>query len=191
MLIIAIGMMTSTKQLLGRLIALPDEHAFEDLYRHYFVRLYRFCFSIIHIKEPAEEIIHDVFMSLWKKRLMLHEIDNLDVYLYVSVKNLSLNYLRDNHFSHTVDIEQACNNYIQFHADPEALLVSAEMIKAVLAAIEQLPPRCKLIFKLVKEDGLKYKEVSRLLGLSVKTVEAQLAIALKKIASALKLQEAG
>ncbi|HTI11647.1 MAG TPA: RNA polymerase sigma-70 factor [Puia sp.] len=184
-------MKTSTKHLLGRVIALPDEHAFEDLYRHYFVRLYRFCFSIIHLKEPAEEIIHDVFMNLWKKRLTLGEIDNLDVYLYVAVKNLSLNYLRDNHFPPTVDIEQSCNNYIQFHADPEALLVSAEVVRAVLAAIDQLPPRCKLIFKLIKEDGLKYKEVAELLGLSVKTVEAQLAIALKKIAAVLKMQEAG
>ena len=180
-------METSTKNLLGRLIALTDEHAFEDLYRHYFVRLFRFCFSIVHVKEPAEEIIHDVFMNLWKKRASLSEIGDLDVYLYVAVKNLSLNYLRDNHFSHTVDIEQHCNNYIQFHADPEALLVSAESVNAVLAADDQLPPRCKLIFKLIKEDGLKYKNVAELLGLSVKTVEAQLAIALKKIAASLKL----
>ncbi len=178
-------METSTKNLLGRLIALTDEHAFEDLYRHYFVRLYRFCFSIVHVKEPAEEIIHDVFMNLWKKRASLSEIGDLDVYLYVAVKNLSLNYLRDNS-SHTVDIEQHCNNYIQFHADPEALLVSTETVNAVLAAIDQLPPRCKLIFKLVKEDGLKYKDVAALLGLSVKTIEAQLSIALKKIAASLK-----
>jgi RNA polymerase sigma-70 factor (ECF subfamily) len=182
-------METSTKNLLGRLIALTDEHAFEDLYRHYFVRLYRFCFSIIHVKEPAEEIIHDVFINLWKKRASLSEIENLDVYLYVSVKNLSLNYLRDNHFPHTLDIEQHCHHYIQFQADPEALLVSAETVKAVLAAIDQLPPRCKLIFKLIREDGLKYKDVAELLALSVKTVEAQLAIALKKIAAILRLQE--
>jgi len=170
-------------------ITFTDEHAFEDLYRHYFARLYRFCFSIVHVKEPAEEIIHDVFMNLWKKRDSLPEIDNLDVYLYVAVKNYSLNYLRDNHFLHTVDIEQHCSNYIQFHADPEALLVSTETVKAVLAVIDQLPPRCKLIFKLIKEDGLKQKDVAELLGLSIKTVEAQLGIALKKIAAALKLQE--
>jgi RNA polymerase sigma-70 factor (ECF subfamily) len=130
-------------------------------------------------------------MNLWKKRDALPEIDNLDVYLYVSVKNYSLNYLRDNHFLHTVDIEQYCSNYIQFHADPEALLVSAETVKAVLVVIDQLPPRCKLIFKLIKEDGLKYKDVAELLGLSIKTVEAQLAIALKKIAASMKLQETG
>lgn len=182
-------METSTKNLLGRLIALTDEHAFEDLYRHYFVRLYRFCFSIVHVKEPAEEIIHDVFMNLWKKKASLPEIDNLDVYLYVAVKNLSLNYLRDNHFLHTVDIEQHCSNYIQFHADPEALLVSTETVKAVLSVIDQLPPRCKLIFKLIKEDRLKQKDVAELLGLSIKTVEAQLAIALKKIAASLRVHE--
>ena len=81
-----------------------------------------------------------------------------------------------------MDIEVHCDRYIQFHADPETLLVSAEKVTKILLAIDQLPPRCKLIFKLIKEDGLRYKDVAKLLDLSVKTVEAQLAIAIKKIA---------
>lgn len=160
----------------------PDTLAFADIYRHYFVRLFRFCYSIVHVKEPAEEIVHDVFMNLWKRREAFSAIENLDVYLYVSVKNLSLNYLRNKRPTVSMDIEVHCDRYIQFHADPETLLVSAEKVKKILLAIDQLPPRCKLIFKLIKEDGLRYKDVAKLLDLSVKTVEAQLAIAIKKIA---------
>jgi len=178
-------MQTITKEV-GKIVEFNDEHAFEEMYRHYFIRLYRFCFSIVHVKEPAEEIVNDVFMNLWKKRTTLSGIDNLDVYLYVSVKNLSLNYLRNDHFPHKVDIEKLCNNYIQFGADPESLMVSSEAIKKVLSAIDRLPPRCKLIFKFIREDGLKYKDVAKLLDLSVKTVEAQLAIAVKKIARVLQ-----
>jgi len=174
-------METITKNLTGKGIPINDVHAFEDLYRQYFVRLYRFCFSILHVKEPAEEIVNDVFMNLWKRRAVLSEIGSLEAYLYVSVKNLSLNYLRDDHFTHTVEIEERCNNYIQFNADPETLMMSAEAVNRLRCAIERLPPRCKLIFSLVKESGLKYKDVAILLGLSVKTVEAQMTIALRRI----------
>ena len=164
---------------------LNDELAFEECYRQYCVRLYRFCFSLVHLKEPAEEIVHDVFMNLWKKRKEVSPIRNLKVYLYVSVKNLSLNYLRDNHAYRTVDIAERSQDHIQFNADPETLLVRSETARKLNDAIAALPPRCKLIFKLVKEDGLKYKDVALLLDVSVKTVEAQLAIAMKKILHAI------
>src|SRR5882762_9239095 len=126
--------------------AFNDEQSFEECYRQYFVRLYRFCFSIVHLKEPAEEIVHDVFLNLWKKREEVVPIRNLEVYLYVSVKNLSLNYLRDNHAHRTVDIAERSHEYIQFDADPETLLIRSETVEGLKAAINTLPPRCKLIF---------------------------------------------
>lgn len=169
-------------------VTLNDELAFEQLYRQHFIRLFRFCFSILHQKEAAEEIVNDVFLNLWKQRNRLPEIENLDLYLYVSVKNLSLNCLRNNHFTHTIDIESLCNDHIHFAPDPETLMVSSENIKKIITAIDELPPRCKLIFKLIKEDGLRYKDVADLLNLSVKTVEAQLAIAIKKIAASYQTQ---
>jgi len=168
-----------------KITALNDVQAFEECYRQYFVRLYRFCFSIVHQKQPAEDIVHDVFMQLWKKREGSPSIRNLEVYLYVSVKNLSLNYLRNT--SHRiVDIAERSHEYIQFNADPETLLIHSEAVKKMNAAIRTLPPRCKLIFKLIKEDGLKYKDVATLLDLSIKTVEGQLAIAMRKLTRAME-----
>ena len=64
---------------------------------------------------------------------------------------------------------------------PEQIFISSEMLRQINAAIDSLPPKCKLIFLLVKEGNLKYREVAELLNLSVKTVEAQMSIALKKI----------
>jgi RNA polymerase sigma factor (sigma-70 family) len=66
--------------------------------------------------------------------------------------------------------------------DPEKLMLTEEMMRQIKKAINDLPPRCRLIFKLIKEDGLKYREVAELLQLSVKTVEAQMAIALRRLA---------
>ncbi|MBS1604533.1 MAG: RNA polymerase sigma-70 factor [Bacteroidetes bacterium] len=163
-----------------------DQHAFEAIYRQYFIRLFRFCYAIVHEKGPAEEIANDVFLSIWKKRDSLTAIDNLEVYLYISAKNHCLNYLRSHRHPQPIDIEALSDEALQFQADPESLLIRTETMKSVVAAIDRLPPRCKLIFKLIKEDGLKYKDVAKLLDLSVKTVEAQLTIAIRKIAQALR-----
>src|SRR5580692_3733188 len=176
----------TTKHLISYRVETAGEAALEALYRMYFVRLFRFCFSIIHQKESAEEIVNDVFLKLWENRDRRPAIDNPRLYLYVSVKNRSLNYLRDNAGVHTVEISERCADYVRFDTNPETILLDAEGLRRIRTAIDELPSRCKLIFSLVKEDGLKYKDVALLLGLSVKTVEAQLAIALRKIAAALQ-----
>lgn len=69
---------------------------------------------------------------------------------------------------------------------PEELMITSEMYRKIQEQVEALPPRCKMIFKLIREDGLKYKEVSDILHISVNTIDAQIAIAIKKIAIALK-----
>jgi len=168
-----------------KITTLNDVAGFEECYRKYYTRLYRFCFSIVHQKQPAEDIVHDVFMQLWKKRERSPSIRNLEVYLYVSVKNLSLNHLR-NTSTRIVDIAERSHEYIQFNVDPETLLIHSEAVKKMNVAIRSLPPRCKLIFKLIKEDGLKYKDVATLLDLSIKTVEGQLAIAMRKLVQAME-----
>jgi RNA polymerase sigma-70 factor (family 1) len=180
-------METTTKNLISYPAKTAGEAAFEALYRLYFVRLFRFCFSIIHQKESAEEIVNDVFLKLWENRDRGPAIDNPRLYLYVSVKNRSLNYLRDSAAAHTIEISERCDDYIRFDINPETILLGAEGLRRIRAAIDGLPPRCKLIFSLIKEDGLKYKEVARLLDLSVKTVESQLATALRKISASLSI----
>ena len=170
-----------------KLISVPAETngplAFEELYKAYFIRLLRFCYSIIHQKEAAEEIVNDVFLKLWERSKNTPDITNPELYLYIAVKNRSLNYLRDHANLATVELSERCDPYIRFDTNPETLLLDAEALHRLRTAINQLPPRCKLIFTLIKEDRLKYKDVARLLDLSVKTVEAQLAIALRKLAT--------
>lgn len=161
-----------------------DVASFKMIYRHYFPKLFRFCMAITHTKELAEEIVDDVFMNLWEKRSHLHKIENPDVYLYVAVKNKSLDYLSKNRLRETVDISTISNDYLIFNIDPEQLMITEEMKKRIYQAIDQLPPRCKHIFSLIKEDGLKYKDVASIMNLSVKTVEAQMAIAMKKLMTA-------
>jgi len=176
----------ATIQVLAGRVATGDEDAYRQLFRLFYKPLGKFAFTIVKSIEQAEEIASDVFVNVWKNRERLLEIASLKVYLYVAAKNLSLNYLnrqRLEHFSlDELEVEMTAQD-----KSPEQLMISGEMAKKITEAVNNLPPRCKIIFKLVREDGLKYKEVARILDISVNTVDVQMAIASKKISESLKL----
>jgi RNA polymerase sigma-70 factor (ECF subfamily) len=87
-----------------------------------------------------------------------------------------------------VSIEHLNLDFASNTLNPEQLMITAEMVRRINSAINSLPPRCKLVFKLVKEDGLPYKEVADILDISIKTIDNQLAIALRKISEAINLK---
>lgn len=151
------------------------------MFRYYSPRLNQFAYSIIKIKEAADEIVDDVFVKLWKQRENATAITNIRVYLYVAVKNSSLNYLSSK--AHRQITEPFNHLDIELGHDqaPDQRMISAELQARITAAVESLPPRCKMIFKLVREDGLRYKDVAEILNLTVNTVDAQMVIALKRI----------
>jgi RNA polymerase sigma-70 factor (ECF subfamily) len=171
-------------------IADNDESAFTQLYIHFCKKLIHFSVSLVRSKEISEELVEDVFVKLWARRSHITDIDNLTVYLYVAVKNRSLNALSQK----AKELVAASFDYLntsidEFATDPYDLLITSEMMLRMHQAIESLPPRCKMIFKLVREDGLKYKEVSDILNISVNTIDAQMAIAVKKICTALQIKK--
>lgn len=173
-------------EILLQKIQYGDQASFREFYELQYFKLYQFAYSFVHSKEVSEEIVNDVFLGLWQKRDTLDTIRNIQVYLYVSVKNASLNFLRKNNLQVPVSMDDLCVDHFPLVPDPELLLSRRELQNQVREAIEQLPPRCRLVFKLVKEDGLSYKEVAAILDLSVKTVDSQLCLALKKLAAILQ-----
>lgn len=163
-----------------------DALAFKELFLLYHPRLIQFSYSVTHSKVQAEEIVSDVFTKIWLKRKTLIKIKNLHLYLYISTKNLSINYLVKEKKEKTFSLDEAVVEFRNFYFDPEQILLSVEMQRRIHFAILQLPPQCQLIFKLIKEDELKYREVAQLLNLSLKTVENQMTIALRKIAASIE-----
>ena len=130
----------------------------------------------------AEELVSDVFFALWENRKQLVEITNFDAYIYRIAKFRVLKYLRDNK-TLTVDLDEVPIELFAFtETTPEDDYISRELIDALNEAIEQLPTKSKLAFKLVREDGMKYKDAAEHLGISVKTLESQLTYSMKKIA---------
>jgi len=162
-----------------------DQQAFGKLYMAFFHPLLQFADSIIKDRQLAEEIVSDVFIRIWQNRKSIHTIDNLKLYLYISTKNTALNYLSRHFRKETISIDEISINAAQVSYNPEQLLITSEAVKKIETAINNLPPRCRLIFRLVKNDGLKYNDIAELLNISVKTIDAQMAIAVKRISSSI------
>jgi RNA polymerase sigma-70 factor (family 1) len=173
-----------------RIALSEDMKAYKELYLLMFDSLFQFCYSFVKSEQVAQELVSDVFIKLWKIRSQLTAIDNLKPYLFGITKNFSLSYLAraSKNLSiqlSDIDLDQIdIESLIEFKS-PEDLYITKETTKNIIQTIRELPPQCQIIFSLVKIDGLKYKEVAKLLDISVFTVRNQVAIATKKIENAL------
>ncbi|SFV32241.1 RNA polymerase sigma-70 factor [Thermoflavifilum thermophilum] len=174
-----------------QIAALDDQQAYRKLFDALAGPLIRWSQVYVKQYEVAEEIVSDVFMWMWQQRSRLGSIRQVRLYLYQAVKNRSLNYLRTVHgrteFEDITSFEGTVIPAIQFVADdPEQILLNNELRRHMEKAIASLPARCRLIFRLVKDDGMHYKEVAELLQISVKTVETQMGIAFRRLAEAIQ-----
>jgi len=170
---------------LQQVVALhSDQQAYNKLFLYFYSSLKEFACSFLKSKQLADEVVSDVFIKIWQKRATLHTIQNLKLYLFTSTRNTALNYLKKEGLQKPLP-EDYWVELRSIYFNPEHLLITEEMIEKIHAAIQQLPARCRLIFKLVKEEELKYREVAGLLDISVKTVENQMTLALKKIGNAI------
>lgn len=169
-------------------IASGSQKALKMLYDELGDKLLELAIAIVSSRELAEEIVEDVFMKIWKKRERFGNISDPKWYLYVTTRNISLNYLKKYRRFSWLDVEEINTPQLTVDATPEDLMITSEVMNKINGAINDLPPQCRLIFKLVKEDGLKYREAAVLLNISEKTVENQIGIALKKLHAALDIR---
>jgi len=181
---------TKTNDLLRRIVEDDDMQAFSGLYELMHKSLFDFALSIVKHREPAEEIAADVFIRLWERRQTIRNtmVRSCRLYLFMCIKNAALNYLRANKQIGYLRLEQVSLVEWKLEASPEDLLITAEMAGRLNRAVSELPVKCGIIFRLVKEEELSYKEVAQLLEVSVKTVENQIGIALKKIRQAISFK---
>lgn len=162
-------------------IVYNDQQAFTELFRHFYDRLFHFCVQYVHSHEAAEEIVSDVFVKIWNRRSDLNTVQNLEVYLFVAVKNYSINYLQQYSSFRIVEIEGTNSAKLVNTIDPERELEWKEILFKLDQVVNTLPEQCRKIFKLVKEEGFKYKEVAEILNISPRTVETQLARAMRRL----------
>lgn len=165
-------------------------HAFNELFLIYYKRLVLFANQYVKNYEAAEELTAGVFVKLWQKRHTLNQLDKPEVYLYVSVKNAALNYLRSTKKLALLSVDEPTETAFINHIPAgrqSSDLDQKELRLKLREAIEALPEQRRLIFKLIKEDGLKCREVAEILNLSTRTVESQLYKAVKFLADRLSV----
>jgi len=167
---------------------------FSEIYIAYYSKLLRFATDFVVNKEDAENVIQDIFVGLWERKESLENIENTNAYLFKLTKNRCLDYLKhkiseEKYVSNTqFSYEQAFALKLQSLENFDVDIASEEkMEKIIIDAIHTLPKKCREIFLLNRYEGLKYKEISEQLGLSVNTVETQMGIALKKLREKLKI----
>lgn len=167
-------------------VSLTDSQvAFKSLYLAYFQKLMRFVSLYLSSTEEVEEIVSDTFLAVWNNRKNLSDISNFSAYIYTIARNKIISHYRSQQPRTIELVQNSIDLFAHTDTTPEDNLIRREDIERLNAAIDSLPYKCKMTFKLIREDNLKYKEVATLLDISVKTVEAHLATAIRKLREAL------
>lgn len=158
-----------------------NQKAFKDLYCLFFARLFNFAILYVHKKEIAEELVNDVMVKVWNRRQTITNIQNFETYLFVAIRNHSLNHLSTYSSYHiAIEPEGQQAKVINLN-DPQKELEWKEISFQLDKTIDTLPDQCRTVFKLIREDGLRYKQVAEILNISPRTVETQLFRAIKKL----------
>lgn len=161
-----------------------DEKAFAELFNRHWRKAHMMAYSKVHNKHVTEEIVQDLFITLWDKRASL-SIQNISSYFYTSIKNKSLNYIescvvRKKYWEHyktfAPQSEESTDNIIEYN----------ELLEAIEQGMEHLPKKTKRIFQLNRLEGRSISEIAKLLNLSEKAIEYHLTISLKQLRLHLK-----
>jgi RNA polymerase sigma-70 factor (ECF subfamily) len=158
-----------------RLMAKGDEQAFEQLFRSWYARLVVYACNYLTDRQEAENIVQMVFIKLWEKHREL-KIESLKGYLTAAVRNGCINELKRHRYHLSMD-EQF---NIEAPGDEDNAFED-DLIDRLSLAIGEMPPQRQKIFKMGRFEGLKYKEIAALLGISPKTVEVHMGKALKTL----------
>lgn len=158
---------------LMRRISKGDEKAFEQLFKAYYARLVVFARKYITDRDLAENIVQSVFVKMWERRESV-QIAKPAAYLLIAVRNHCLNELKQQKI--LVWAEEKKGAIINL---PDEDLPDESLAEKVQKVISEMPPQRQKIFRLNRFEGMKYKDIALKLGLSHKTIEAQMGKALQ------------
>lgn len=168
---------------LFRQISNGDKAAFDQLFRSQYANLVRFAGNFIADAAVAEEVVSDVFVAIWLNKESLSKVESPATYLFVSVKNRCYNALRSK--THTVSIEEQNEISKPEHENPHREMENRELHEKLNQLIDSLPEQQRLIFRMIKGNGLSAKQCAQILNLSTRTVETHLYKAVKQLEKAI------
>ncbi len=158
--------------------------AFNEIYRRHWQTLYAIAYNRLRDQQKSEDAVHDVFSSLWANRHR-SEINNLNAYLATAVKFRVLENLRKESHRQTF-IEHSSRAELQESHDLAEALHHKRLLQALSEEVENLPEKCRLVFKYSREQNMPIKQIAEEMNLSTSTVENHLNKALKKLREVVK-----
>lgn len=166
------------RDLLARLKS-DDQGAFDTIFRSHYAALVILAQSLLHDRSASEDVVQEVMLELWRRRATVTIQESLRAYLVRSTRNRALNQIRH------ANVQRRAEPHLMGEESVAAAgasgLVASELRDAIVAAVAELPPACREVFRLSREQGLRYAEIAETLGISVKTVESQMGKALKHL----------
>jgi RNA polymerase sigma-70 factor (ECF subfamily) len=162
-----------------------DKTAFEILFRHYYPGLVIYASKFVQDRSEAEEIVQEFFIRLWEKHHKIKSSSTLKSYVFQSVKNSSLNFIRDKKVSLPIieELVQRSNTELIFNPD---LYVASELQQKIESAVNGLPEKCREVFLMSRFRNMKNDEIAQELNISKRTVETHISNAIKVLKSELK-----
>ena len=173
---VSVRFSTDGEEDLIRRVNFGDQTAIETLFHTYYDGLCRFTERMINSKDDVEDLVQNIFVRIWLNKEEWNPKGSIKSYLFKAARNQALNFAKGRK---THEIIEDDAQVLTSHADPAEEMIDVETYERVSEAIEKLPHGCKLVFTLNRHNGLSYSEIADVLGISVKTVENQIARALK------------
>ncbi len=167
-------------QQLLELLQAGDENVLTAIYDRYWSKLYLQAYNVMRDRDVSEDIVQDIIVQLWIKR-ETNNIGSLKAYLYSCVRYQVFKAVRSGKRLEPLDVEQG-----EAISDADNVILEKDILRLLDEGIAELPAKCREIFTLSRKDHLTTKEIAFRLGLSPKTVENQLTIALRRLRSAMQ-----
>lgn len=169
------------------LVSSDNRNSFNLFYNIYYEQVFRFAYYFVKNKEACREVVSDVFFSVWQARKKLSDIINIEAYLYVVTRNEANRYLKTIRTSNSVSLEEIPIHWEeQADESPEECLLNKEIETLLTQVINELPEKCRIIFLMARQEGMKSKEIAQVLSINESTVRVQMKIAIDKIIIAIK-----
>lgn len=152
----------------------------EQLFREHYSSMYKAAKLIVKDNQAAKDIVQDVFYQFWKSKDKLDANSDVREFLFKTTVRFSVDHIKKNSKSKSLakelNIPKSLSSYNPFSSS-----LTHELKTGFMKVIMSLPPRCQAIFMMSTYDGMESKEIAATMGVSVRTVESQMSIALKQL----------
>lgn len=185
------------KELADLLVSVSEnnDYAFRVFYDLYYRNVFRFAYYFLKNREACREVVSNVFVAVWKSRVSLRQIVNVEAYLYVVVRNEANRYLKRSQSrprSLSLDdvpavvLDRRGDVSLQGGEASDSRLIDSEVEELLNRLVGDLPERCRMVFLLSRSEGLSVREIASMLSISESTVRVQIKIAVDRILEGLR-----